>query len=122
MSTVTVGNVNTDDTGRRIFAYLHSLQFMEAEMYGHAGREVIEQLGIDSIGLEQDPPVQLSVAQCADVLEFMAVTQPKDVDGWLRNREGEPSVHCGLLHVLNIMVRSLRPQRDRGAASTASCE
>jgi hypothetical protein len=99
----------TDDTGRRIFAYLHSLRFMEAEQYGHPGREVIERLAIDNIGMDdRDPAANLSIAQCVEVLEFMAVTEPKDMEGWLRERNGEPSVHCGFLHVLNIVTDSLR--------------
>lgn len=103
------------DTGRRIFAYLHSLKFMDmdsSEPVGRHGREILERLAIDSVGREEEPDARLTPAECIDVLEFMAVTQPKDLDGWLRERDAEPSVHCGLLAVLNVLVDSLRSHQE----------
>lgn len=100
----------SDDTGPRIRAYLASVLPLGRsgvdEDYKR-GRVLIERMALSARG-EDDPRIELSAEDCADVLAFVRDSVPFDESTWFDEREDSPSHLCGLQFVLASVIDNLR--------------
>lgn len=100
----------SDDTGPRIRAYLASVLPLgrsgEDEDYKR-GRVLIERMALSARG-EDDPRIELSAEDCADVLAFVRDSVPFDESTWFDEREDSPSHLCGLQFILASVIDNLR--------------
>jgi hypothetical protein len=78
----------------------------EGEAYQN-GRGLIERLAACSLGTDY-PHVTLMLNQCADVLSFLANSEPLEPRGWWKEPKDGPSHLVGLQFVLETLEESVR--------------
>jgi hypothetical protein len=102
----------SEATSDRIRAFLASMRPLRgSDAAGcdeyQRGRALIERLALS--GFEQEPPsLRLNAAQCADVLNFLARSEPVEPRGWWRDPRDAPSHVVGHHLVLWALEDSLR--------------
>jgi hypothetical protein len=92
-----------DGTANRLRAYLASMQPLRGsdgddDIY-QRGRSLIERMAISSRG-DQLPSIRLTARQCADVLHFIATSEPIEPRTWWKDPENAPSHVVGFGFVL----------------------
>jgi hypothetical protein len=103
-----------DHTGRRILAYLASVEPLDAGAVlpeYHKGRSVIEHMALSARGAG-DPILTLSVEDCADVLYFVQLSMPIEPKGWWDDPKGTPSQIVGFTMVIGAVEKALRGRRS----------
>ena len=108
----------SDDTGARIRGYLASVRPLrgvadlgDRDEY-QRGRGLIERLALSARGTG-GPTLQLSIAQCADVLHFIHHSEPLDPSTWWSDLEDALSHVVGFDEVLLALESSLRARVRR---------
>jgi len=100
-----------DHTDLRIRAYLARVVPLEGISVSHEyhrGRSLIERMALSAIG-DGPPRLQLCLADCADVLEFMRSSEPGvQTNIWLRDPPDAPSHQVGWRLVLDAVMSALR--------------
>jgi hypothetical protein len=103
-----------DHTGRRILAYLASVQAVDGGAvfpnYGR-GRCVMEHMALSAKGSDM-PTLRLSAEDCADVLYFVQCSTPIEPRTWWDDPKGAPSQVVGFSIIMGVLEESLR---GRGA-------
>jgi hypothetical protein len=103
--------VDHDATAPRLRAFVASMQpsVAEGDLYENYtdGRDLIEQLAVSATGTEP-PTLRLSGRQVADVLYYLACSQPKEPVGWWKDPKQAASHVAGFTMLLNALEESLR--------------
>jgi hypothetical protein len=105
--------LDLDATGNRIRAYLASVRplggvaDLGTDEFYQRGRSLIERLALSA---EDDalPSLRLTAAQCADVVRFIAMSEPIEPSTWWEDPEGAPSHIAGFTLLMNAVESSLR--------------
>jgi hypothetical protein len=104
----------TDDTAPRIRAYLASMRPLRGsegdihyEDSYQRGRSLIERLALSAHDTDS-PTLRLSAEQCADVLHFIANSEPLEPATWWRDPKEAPSHVVGFMIIVNALKDSLR--------------
>jgi hypothetical protein len=103
-----------DQTGRRILAYLASVEPLDAGAVlpaYHKGRSVIEHMALSARGAS-DPGLRLSVDDCANVLYFVQLSVPIEPRTWWEDPKGTPSQIVGFTMVVGAVEKALRERRS----------
>lgn len=104
-------------TRARIYAYLHALQPLSGNCISEEyqrGRELIAILAETSEGYDA-PKRKLTIDECADVIAFMHLAEPRNRTSFYREPHGRPSIECGLHIVLCAVEEALRSGQKRKA-------
>lgn len=102
-----------EHTRERIYAYLHALKPLSGNCISEEyqrGREIIAILAETSEGYDY-PKRELTLDECADVVAFMHLSEPRDRRTFLTEPRGQPSMECGYHIVLSAVEDSLRSLR-----------
>lgn len=106
-------DANCEYTRERIYAYLLAVRpfaglSQENLPDGHErGRKVIQAIA-DSSFEDRRPTKRLTIEQCADVIEFIQHSEPRDPVAFHKDPRNAPSAQVGLLLVFNAVEASLR--------------
>jgi hypothetical protein len=107
---------HSEDTADRIRAYLASVRPLRGVEFEDTpyqrGRSLIEQLALSADGTEQ-PTLRLSTLECADVVFFVAKSEPIQDRNWWLEPTDAPSHLVGLKFVLGAVEASLRDKGKR---------
>jgi hypothetical protein len=102
----------SDDTAPRIRAFLLSMRPLRGmgdvpddDPY-HRGRRVIERMADTAPGLDM-PKCRLSLQDCADVMGFLALSEPVKPGTWWRDPRGSPSHLVGFQIVMQTIEKAL---------------
>jgi hypothetical protein len=103
-----------DHTGRRILAYLASVEPLDAvanQPEYLRGRSLIEHLALSARG-DGEPTLKLSAEDCADVLRFVHCSTPIEPRTWWFDPKGAPSQIVGYDMVMGCVEMNLRGRQQ----------
>lgn len=107
-----------EHTDSRIRAYLAALRPIPGGSpldSWHRGRAVVERMAIHSNGYDE-PKIALTLEECADVLRFIAASEPFEPLAFYSSR-ANPSPQVGMMFVLRVVSDHLsKAQRRKRAA------
>lgn len=109
---------DSDRTDNRIRAYLASIRPLRGSCYredieaaNQRGRSLIERLALSAEGTDL-PRLRLAGAEVADVLSFIACSEPIDPQNWWEDDVDGPSHLVGHYLLLQALEKSLREPGD----------
>jgi hypothetical protein len=103
-----------DRTRERIRAFIYSLRplcgvegLAGSDEY-QDGRVLLERLADSAGDGAGNPTLRFSTEQCAQVCDYLRITEPFDRGNWWVDPEGAPSHVCGFQFVVGAIADSLR--------------
>lgn len=102
----------SDKTADRIRAFLASVRPWDdfhVDARFHRGRALIDRMAMIATDTET-PTLELSAAQCADVIQFLHHVEPFEPLTWWKDPEDAPSHLCGLSLVMQVLENNLRKE------------